>query len=141
MINYVRNLSAGKIILWSYLIWYFVMAGKFFDPTIRIWASSIGISAIIGVALILSTSSWPIHFRELNLWQTVRLFAMPFCVSSYSALIKGRGFVLLFSPSILENLMALGVIAAFLVLVGSIKKFGRETGSRPSAAEARGAAS
>ena len=33
----------------------------------------------------------------------LRLFLMPFCVSSFSQLIKGKGFVLVFPPDLHEN--------------------------------------
>ena len=35
---------------------------------------------------------------RLGFWPTVRLFMMPFCVSSFAALVKGKGFYLVFSP-------------------------------------------
>jgi hypothetical protein len=40
---------------------------------------------------------------------------MPFCVSSFSALIKGQGFVLIFSPLLSENIVASSVCGAFLL--------------------------
>ena len=50
-------------------------------------------------------------------WQTFRLFLMPFCVSSFAALVKDAGFILIFPPSLRENLIGLAAIAAFLLLV------------------------
>lgn len=47
---------------------------------------------------------------------------MPFCVSSFSALIKGRGFFLIFPPSWTENLVALGSCATFCVFVFVVKR-------------------
>ena len=46
---------------------------------------------------------------------------MPFCVSSFSALVKGRGFTLVFSPRAQENLLALGMCAAFGAFVAGVK--------------------
>ena len=39
---------------------------------------------------------------ESNRWQTFRLFLMPFCVSSFSALIKGQGYILILPSRPLE---------------------------------------
>lgn len=46
---------------------------------------------------------------------------MPFCVSSFSALVKGRGFILIFSPRIYENVIALGLCGAFTAFVAALK--------------------
>lgn len=65
------------------------------------WLSSLGISALIGISLNLSArvgTAWP------ERWVSFRLFLTPFCVSSYSATIKGKGFILLF-PSDLPTLL------------------------------------
>ena len=40
---------------------------------------------------------------------------MPFCVSSFAALIKGRGFILMFHPSPRDNLLAASACALFVV--------------------------
>lgn len=42
--------------------------------------------------------------RKIDRRVVFRLFLIPFCVSSYSALIKGKGFILLFPPN-LNNLL------------------------------------
>jgi hypothetical protein len=39
---------------------------------------------------------------------------MPFCVSSFAALIKGRGFVLVFDPSWAANAAALACCSVFV---------------------------
>jgi hypothetical protein len=41
---------------------------------------------------------------------------MPFCVSSFAALIKERGFVLVFSPELRENAVAVGTCVLFLLI-------------------------
>jgi hypothetical protein len=48
---------------------------------------------------------------KLDFWQTFRLFVMPFCVSSFSALVKGKGFILIFSPKPMEIAVAAGLCA------------------------------
>ncbi len=82
--------------------------------------NSVGISAVIGVALILSVGGFKAATRDR--WQTFRLFAMPFCVSSFSSLIKGKGFILVFLPSLPEMATAVGLCAAFAVIVIGLRR-------------------
>lgn len=114
--RYFANLSTGRVILWCYFIWYTFFAARYFDPNRNLWLTSLGISAIVGIALIISTST-----QRLLSWQAFRLFAMPFFVSSFSALVKGRGFLLIFSPQRFENYFALGCCAAFAAFVAGVK--------------------
>src|SRR5260221_385716 len=101
--NYLARLTGGRLILWCYLIWYLVVLVRYFDGTARLWFPSLGLSAIIGLALMLSTTASTRGATKLDRWQTFRLFLMPFCVSSFSALVKNCGFVLVFSPQWKEN--------------------------------------
>jgi hypothetical protein len=119
-VRYFTNLSAGKIVLWCFLLWYLATVIHHFDPTPSIWLNALGISAIIGVALYLSV-------REPgkappDRWTVLRLFLMPFCVSSFSQLIKGKGFVLVFPPDVHEIAISLAACAAFVVAVLVIKR-------------------
>jgi hypothetical protein len=117
MTRYLAGLPKGKMVLWCYLIWYGTTVAFHFDPSWRIWLNSAGISVVIGIALMLSVSRSAVQDR----WQTFRLFAMPFCVSSFSSLIKGQGFILILPPRAVELAAALLGCAAFLVLVGLVK--------------------
>jgi hypothetical protein len=96
-LRYIANLTAGKIVLWCFLLWYLATVIHHFDPAPAIWLNALGISGIIGVALYLSVrepgKSPP------DRWTVVRLFLMPFCVSSFSQLIKGRGSCWCFHPT------------------------------------------
>ena len=114
-VRYFANLTAGRIALWCFLIWYLATVIHHFDATPAIWLNALGISAIIGVALYLSVRE-PGKPPPDN-WTTLRLFLMPFCVSSFSSLIKGKGFVLIFPPSLHENAIALAACALFVVSV------------------------
>jgi hypothetical protein len=119
-VRYFVNLSPGKIVLWCFLLWYLATVIHHFDATPAIWLNALGISAIIGCALLLSV-------REPgkpppDRWTVFRLFLMPFCVSSFSALIKGRGFVLVFPPDAHEIAISLAACAAFVVAVWVIKR-------------------
>ena len=89
-------------------------------PTPAIWLNALGISAIIGIALYLSV-------REPgkpppDRWTTLRLFLMPFCVSSFSQLIKGKGFVLVFPPDLHE----IGDLAGRLRAVRRVRRADRQ---------------
>jgi hypothetical protein len=42
------------------------------------------------------------------------LYMMPFCVSSFAALIKGHGFILVFDPVLSANVAALLACAGFV---------------------------
>lgn len=116
--QYFANLTTGRVILWCYLIWYLVVLVHYFDRSLRIWLTSVGLAAIVGTALYLSSTA---HGNKLRPWQIARLFMMPFFVSSFSALVKGRGFLLVFSPNPGEILLALGLCALFCGAVWILK--------------------
>lgn len=113
--RYFGGLRVAQRVLWCYLIWYLYALGQHFDPSPSLWLSSLGISAIVGTALYLSTARAGQARVRLERWQIARLYLMPFCVSSFAALIKGRGFVLIFHPSWRDNLVAGSLCALFVV--------------------------
>lgn len=115
LIYYFATLSTSRTVLWCYLIWYLNVLVRYFDPSPRLWLTSLGISAIVGVALILSTSSSGTSKRDG--WQIFRLFLMPFCVSSFAAMVKGQGFVVIFAPDLDSNLIPAVAITAFCIFV------------------------
>jgi hypothetical protein len=112
IIAYFAGLRVPKLVLWCYLVWYLAIIPFYFDPSPLLWLSALGISALIGCGLIFATM---MPGQKMERWTRFRLFAFPFCVSSYSALIKGKGFVLLF-PTEPKPLMVGGV--ACVVVVG-----------------------
>ena len=120
LISYLAQLSAGRIVLWCFLIWYVATVIHHFDATPAIWLNALGISGIIGVALYLSV-------REPgkpppDRWTVMRLFLMPFCVSSFSQLIKGKGFVLVFPPDLGEIGVSVAACAAFVIVVWLLRQ-------------------
>ena len=119
LIQYLYEIKLDKAILWCYLIWYLVVIYFYFDPSLKIWTNSIGISAVIGTGLIFSVSSGKTSDRSR--WQIFRLYLMPFCVSSFSALIKGQGFIVVVSPKIEETLVAVSCCVLFLAVVLVVK--------------------
>lgn len=122
MFSYLRQLSPQMTILWCYLIWYLVVLVRWFDHSPWLWLNSCGISLIIGTALYLSTTQAGRTRTTLNRWQILRLYLMPLCVSSFAALIKDRGFILIFPPTLRDNLIAAGAIAAFCLVVVATKR-------------------
>ncbi|HSH17717.1 MAG TPA: hypothetical protein VLD18_16875 [Verrucomicrobiae bacterium] len=122
LLSYLANLTTGRIILWCYGIWYAVNVVNHFDARPRLWVTSIGLAAIIGFALLISTRSSSRGTTQLDGWQIFRLFLMPFCVSSFAALVKDAGFLLIFPPNLRENLVGLALIAGFVVLINVLKR-------------------
>jgi hypothetical protein len=113
LVQYFARLSAGRLILWCYFIWYLVVLDRYFDPNWRIWMTSLGLSGIIGVALLINTTRSGKTRVDLEPWPMFRLFVTPFCVSSFSALVKGKNFWLIFSPHQSDLLVGVALIAGF----------------------------
>ncbi len=120
LVHYWRAIRLNKVILWCYLIWYLSTVYFHFDPAPKLWINSLGISAVIGTGLLFSVSARP--GNPPDHWQTFRLYLMPFCVSSFSALIKDQGFLIVISPKVIETLTAGVACLLFLVTVFLIKQ-------------------
>ncbi|HJS00223.1 MAG TPA: hypothetical protein VJ780_04745 [Flavobacterium sp.] len=118
-IKYVLKMKIPKIILWCYLIWYFSIMCLYFESSLRLWASSLGISLIIGFALNLSTYQ---QGGNQDIWGRIRLFLFPFCVSSYSATIKDHDFILLFPNNTEHFFIALLNCLLFVSLIWVVKR-------------------
>ncbi len=127
--TYLANLSGARATLWCYLIWYSVIAIRHFDPSLRLWLTSFGLSVIIGVALVLNAEAG--RHGKPDKWQRFRFFLAPFCVSSFAALVKDKGFVLIISPHWQD--VALGTLgcASFLSLVRLARRRSRAASARP----------
>ena len=124
LMRYFAKLTTGRVILWCYAIWYVANVSAHFEARPRLWITSIGLSIIIGTALLISTRSSSKGTTDLDRWQIFRLYLMPFCVSSFAALVKEAGYLLVFPPSLRENLVGLGLIVGFVLLLGALKKSG-----------------
>ena len=134
LIRYVASLKPATMVLWCYLLWYLVTVVNHFDPSWRLWLNALGISALVGTALVLSVGL--ASLRSGSRWIPFRLFLMPFCVSSFASLIKGKGFLLVLPPTRLELLQSLGACAAFLTIVFSIQALERHHRARRLARDA-----
>lgn len=120
------------MVLWCYLVWYLVSAAYLFDPSPALWLNSAGISLVIGIALQLSVSSADPKEKR---WQTFRLFLMPFCVSSFAALIKGQGYILVFPTKVSILATSLGACVIFIALTLMLRAFGTRAGSADESAQ------
>ena len=114
--SYFAHIKLGRLVLWCYLIWYFVTLYYHFDPSPKLWINSVGISVVIGTALMLSVSA-----SATDYWQTFRLYWMPFGVSSFAALIKNKHYFVIFSQNVNEVLTAVGSCGLFLAIVAIVK--------------------
>ena len=112
-IRYFAALRPPKLVLWCYLAWYFAVVACYFDPSPAIWLSALGISGLIGIALIFATG---VPGQRMNPWTKFRLFLFPFCVSSYSTLIKGKGFILLFPTQAKPLIAGISACAGMLLI-------------------------
>ncbi|HEX8912190.1 MAG TPA: hypothetical protein VF796_07500 [Humisphaera sp.] len=115
LVRYLANLSGGRFALWCYFIYWCVIAARYFDPRPTVWLTSLGLALIIGLALYLNTTRSGKARVRLGAWPTFRLFLTPFCVSSFAALVKDRGFVLIFSPDLRELGLAAAICAVLAV--------------------------
>ena len=122
LVRYLAQLPASRIILWSYVIWWAVMVYYYFRLDVRLWLTSLGIGVIVGFALMLSTGPVSMERLRVRFWECLRLFICPLLVSSFSALVAGNGFILVFSSSATENAVALGSIGVFLLLAQLSKR-------------------
>jgi len=113
LLRYLAALNPARTVLWCYLIWYLTTVVLYFDPSPSLWLTSIGVSAIMGYALWLSAVNSPTGRIKIGRWQLFRLYMAPFAVSSFAALVKGKGFILVVFPTLKENAIALGACALF----------------------------
>lgn len=118
MMKYFADLPLTKLVLWCYLVWYLAIVVQYFDPTIDLWLSSVGIAILIGFALNLAAAQ---KGQMPDRWVIFRLYLFPFCVSSYSALIKGKGFFLLFPTELRALAIAAAACLAFVAFVAVMK--------------------
>ncbi len=119
--------------MWCYFIWWSAVLVRHFDPSPRLWLNSLGLSVIIGLALYVNTTASGMNRVRLEPWPVFRLFLIPFCVSSFAALIKGRDFILVFSPQWTESAPA----AVLCATLGGLVALARWRRPLPSNEESR----
>lgn len=123
MIHHFAKLPTGLIALWCFLLWYLAMMVFHFEASLRLWGNALGMSLIVGSALLLSVQHGGGAAREF--WRSFRLFMIPFCVSSFSALVRDDGFYAIFSPTPRENMVAASVCFLFLGWVALARQLDR----------------
>jgi len=121
VLAYLLGLTRPRLVLWCYLVWWLGVAIPYFDGTPSLWLNSLGIASIIGTGLYLSTSYAGAVRVTLPRVAVIRLYLMPFFVSSFAVLIKGRGFWLVFHPTWLGNLWPASVCVLFVGTVSLLK--------------------
>ena len=126
LVHYLASLTAGRFVLWCYLFWYLVVLVRYFDPGVRIWFTSLGLSLIIGTALLINTTVSGTRRVRLEGWPVFRLYLTPFCVSSFAALVKDHQFILIFSPRLGELAAALGLCGALAAAVAAARWWERK---------------
>lgn len=132
LVRHFARLPAGQVILWCFLIWYLVMIVLHFEASPRLWLNGMGMSMIIGTVLRLSVPHDGSAAREF--WRVFRLYAIPFCVSSFSALVRDDGFYAIVSPVLRDNLVGATGCLLFLgwVALARMLEHNRAvTGDRP----------
>lgn len=122
MIGYLSGLSLGRTVLWCYFIWYSITIAWYFDPSPKLWLTSLGIGSMMGFGLLFSTTGFPFAPINLGRWQVSRFFFMPFCVSSFSAIVKGHGFTFIVFPTSRQTAIAVTTCATFCLLVVTLKR-------------------
>ncbi len=125
MIRYLARLDSTTITLWCYLCWYIAIVSQYFDAAPGLWLSSVGIAFLIGFALNLAARQ---KGQKPDRRVVIRLYLFPFCVSSYSALIKGKGFILLFPTETRPLLIAIGACCVFVIVSRVCKVLAQDRG-------------
>jgi hypothetical protein len=122
VISYLRNLPPNRQILWSFVIWYAWFLLLYFDPNPGLWLTSTGVAVLVGFALMMSTGPVTQERFKTKFWECFRLFLCPLMVSSFSALVKGEGFIIVLSPLWWENLAGIALVGMFWAGTEAIKR-------------------
>ncbi len=139
-IRYLAALNLRRFILWSAFLWYVMMASRYGVSDLAVWLRSLGIGLLVGAILTLNAVPPSGRIRDVGLWPTFRFFVIPFCVSSFSALTKGRAFFLIFPLNAKENVAAAGVIFIFGCGVYGARQLQRPVAVRSRATDVGSAA-
>ncbi len=128
MIHYLARLDNRRLLLWSAFLWYVAIMARHATASPVLWLNSAGIAAVIGVILAANAIPPGRKWRELGFWPLARFFLIPFCVSSFSAVMNRVGLVLIFPHNVADNLVAAGTVALFLLVFAAARRWGRAAG-------------
>ena len=109
-------------ILSGYLGWYLFIVGY----TLRIdyrreqmesqpWIIACVIGFLVGIAFLANAYGSKEVQMQMSPWQIGKFFLIPFCVSSYSSLVKDKGLLTIFPP---DPTILLGGFACALLMMG-----------------------
>jgi len=124
-ISYLARLDNRRLLLWSAFFWYVAIMARHASASPALWLNSAGIAAVISVILAANAIPAGRNWRDLGIWPLARFFLIPFCVSSFSAVMNKAGLVLIFPRNLADNLVATGTVAGFLVLCAAARRWGR----------------
>lgn len=125
LIRYLALLDNRRLLLWSAFIWYVVIMARHATASSAVWLNSAGIAAVISVILAANAIPPGRKWRDLGFWPLARFFLIPFCVSSFSAVMHKAGLVLIFPRDLTDNLVAGRTVALFLLLCAAARHWGR----------------
>lgn len=120
--RYIKAMPTSMLILWCYVAWYLVMVIFHLKVDLQLWVNSLGISIIVGLALVLATGDFSSARLDKEFWQVLRLFLCPFLVSSFSSVRMGNGFFLIFSSQLFENIVAATFCIVIVFFVRLVKR-------------------
>lgn len=113
--NGLGKLQGGRAVFVCYGIWYAVMVATYGSPRPGIWLTALGMGLIVGLGFVFSGMT-SLSNAGGGYWPVIRIFLIPFCVSSFSSIATSRGFLLIFAPSASTNLLAATGCLLFLAL-------------------------
>ena len=125
LISYLVRLDNRRRLLWSAFLWYVAMMARHATATPTVWLNSAGIAVVISVILAATAIPPGGKWRDLGFWPLARFFLIPFCVSSFSAVMTKAGLVLIFPRNLADNLVATGAVVSFLLLCAAARYWGR----------------
>lgn len=125
MIRYLARLDNRHLLLWSAFLWYVAIMARHATASPAAWLNSAGIAAVISIILAANAILPGRKWSDLGFWPLARFFLIPFCVSSFSAVMHKEGLVLVFPRNLADNLAAAGTVALFLLLCAAAHHWGR----------------
>lgn len=121
-LSYLARLETRRLLLWSAFIWYAVTMARHATADPRVWLGAAGIAAVVGVMLTANAIPAGGSWREPGFWPTLRFFLIPFCVASFSSVMREVGLVVIFPRHLPDNLWAGGAVGAFWLLCAAARQ-------------------
>jgi len=110
-------------------VWYLVMLAFHFENlSLAAMLQAFGLAGVVGTLL----TGNALGGGALGRARIVRFYLIPFCVSSFTASAGPAGFVVVFSPSLLENAVAALLVAAYLLACSRFARKGANAADRPT---------